>query len=616
MKANELDSILKKLEASFESNEAFHLSNDLYDIHIDRQLPFLVVYRYPKTCFSRPNELFQVFSSYIECPADDRYRKNNQALINKLLELQIKRFGNSLLLQVWTTPFYASLSEEDDPSPPKFTLVAPTVNAPVQTLTALEHALQDIEVRKRKAIVGVIYTNSISPPDLEPINISEDLVSNTTQLGLEVREIYRSPDDNLLYPYALKNLQHGVELAVKKGIYAYTQERTVCNLAHYHILGKQALNEWVWQCDKALAQINEQFDILLYVTPVNASQAWQQFSENNFRVEPEFHYRPRKVDPTLLKRQLYQIPLERIEDPALNSLFLSKRDELDEQIGLLNKRETSKFLYGCVQMFGTVDKELLQAAHFLLAHNPKLPHSGDDLVEAEDFEILAREEMAIYREQDATLASTVSLQQDITGILVSRGNFLIGKDAKVSKNRLRATLAHEIGTHVLTYHNGKNQPFQQLYAGMAGYEELQEGLAVFSEYLCGGLGYDRLQVLAGRVIAVDSITQGASFVETFNLLSEKYGFYPHTAFYITMRVYRGGGYTKDIIYLRGLLSVIELIAKGVDIELLYVGKLAFEHIDIIEELVWRNIIQKPRLMPKILKDPVAQNRITAIKREP
>ena len=39
---------------------------------------------------------------------------------------------------------------------------------------------------------------------------------------------------------------------------------------------------------------------------------------------------------------------------------------------------------------------------------------------------------------------------------------------------------------MLTYFNGKLQPFHQLQCGFAGYDELQEGLAVLAEFFSGG----------------------------------------------------------------------------------------------------------------------------------
>jgi hypothetical protein len=115
---------------------------------------------------------------------------------------------------------------------------------------------------------------------------------------------------------------------------------------------------------------------------------------------------------------------------------------------------------------------------------------------------------------------------------------------------------------VLTYFNGRAQPFRQLYSGLAGYEELQEGLAVLSEYLAGGFSRPRLRLLAARVIAVRRLIEGASFLETFRELDRQYEFSRYTAFTVTMRVYRAGGLTKDACYFKGLLRLLEALLRA------------------------------------------------------
>ncbi|NIQ13555.1 MAG: DUF1704 domain-containing protein, partial [Candidatus Dadabacteria bacterium] len=47
------------------------------------------------------------------------------------------------------------------------------------------------------------------------------------------------------------------------------------------------------------------------------------------------------------------------------------------------------------------------------------------------------------------------------------------------------------------------------------------------------------------VVAVNSMVEGATFIETYRLLDRNYDFERRTAFVIAVRVYRGGGFTKD-----------------------------------------------------------------------
>ena len=81
------------------------------------------------------------------------------------------------------------------------------------------------------------------------------------------------------------------------------------------------------------------------------------------------------------------------------------------------------------------------------------------------------------------------------------------------------------------------------------------------------------------------------------MLSRDYGFSGNTSFKITMRVHRGGGYTKDAIYLKGLIQLLNFIKAGGDITYLYGGKFALEHLPLIEELMHLKILKKPYLPP-------------------
>jgi uncharacterized protein (TIGR02421 family) len=173
---------------------------------------------------------------------------------------------------------------------------------------------------------------------------------------------------------------------------------------------------------------------------------------------------------------------------------------------------------------------------------------------------------------------------------------------------------HEVGTHVLTYVNGKAQPLEQLSLGLANYDELQEALAVLAEYLAGGLDAQRMRLLAARVIAAHSVEQGADFVETFRLLAETHGYTPGGAWNITIRVHASGGFTRDLIYLRGLVRLLDLLREGEPLRPLYIGKIAQKHIPIIDELRHRGVLRKPPLTPRLLEDADARDRIGALGR--
>lgn len=584
-------------------------------LHVERQLPFLCVYRRPVSHDDEGTEkLLLGQAAYLLSMAEADQQQLVTELVQQIAETQLKRHEGFLIVELWASDDEVA-EANGQPVQPFFHLHAPRHNIANDLLDAFENALQKIRLRRRQAGVKVSFADDCSAPGLPPLLTKDQQQAlKYVVLGLEIKPVYRDPDSKTVLPFALRALRHGITHALKKGFYHFSHHQTHYRPAHYHELGSRALTKVVWDVDRRLAKISECFDLLLHVTPVNAAEAWQVFEQSGYGDVPEFHYRPRSADPALLKRELYRVPIEHIEDPTLADLFASKRDELDRQISLLNDRNSPQFLHGSIQLFGQLDDSLLQAAgKIMAAGDAQVADESGVILDAEEFAQRARDELDYYRQIDPTLAARVEVRDDVTGILVSHGNFLIARDAHVSQARLAATLNHEIGTHVLTYHNGKQQPFQQFYAGTAGYEELQEGLAVFSEYLSGGLGLPRLQQLAGRVIAVHSLISGVNFIETFNLLQDEYGLHPFTAFTTTMRVYRGGGYTKDMIYLRGFIRLLDYLVKGGELELLYYGKVSMEHLHLLEELRWREVLKPVALMPRFIDSPDAQQRLARVK---
>jgi hypothetical protein len=122
-----------------------------------------------------------------------------------------------------------------------------------------------------------------------------------------------------------------------------------------------------------------------------------------------------------------------------------------------------------------------------------------------------------------------------------------------------------------------------------------------------------MRQLAGRVVAVRYLTDGASFVETFHALHGDFGFTQRTAYNIAMRVYRGGGLTKDAIYLRGLQAILRYVQKGGDLNPLLVGKIAVEHIPIIKELQYRKVLKPISIVPRYLRDESAIERLEGLR---
>lgn len=364
--------------------------------------------------------------------------------------------------------------------------------------------------------------------------------------------------------------------------------------------------------DARLTELERDLDLLLNVTPVNAVEAWVDFERSDFGTAPTLRLRPLEFEPDLVRRDLYDLEVEAVEDPALHALFRAKRDEMARQVTALEDRDTSRFVYGTLQLYGGVAPPLAEAASDLLE---AIPAQGPSTrtVTAGTFADAAREEVARYRALYPGFPEHVEVRDDVSELMVSFGRLLVPEAAAIRADRVEALLHHEVGTHVVTYENGARQPLHLLTTGLPGYDETQEGLAVLAEYLVGGLDPRRLRVLAARVVAVGLMLDGAGLVDVFQTLRTEYEIPARTAWSIAMRVAVGGGSVKDAIYLRGISRILDALAEGSTLDVLFVGKLALDHIPLVQELLDRDVLRPAWVRPRWLDVPGAQERLARLR---
>jgi len=611
------DAELRRLLAPLEAGELLRCRLPFGEglVHIDRLQPFVCVYRQPA---ERPDlgtdRLLLGQASYIIAEQSPATEAPLRALVSRLTDLIIDAYGAALVFELWSAPDGPAPQPGEPLEPPRYRIVTSSEGVPHVTLETLEHAL--IETAGDGPVrIDVDYRSGAAPPGADPLlPLDVERRARVFLLGLEVPPLHRDLGSGKVMPAELRRLTGILGRALRQAFYTFAHARARYRPAHYQELGRRAMTDAVADVDRGLARVSDAFDLLLHATPVNADAVYSRFMSSRYSAVPEFLYRPQTVDPAALKRDLYSLPVEEIEDPALHHLFSAQRDELDREITMLADRNTRRFVLESQQVYGGPDERLVDVARDILAkpappaqRRPVTPAIG-----AEAFAGKAEEELAYYRAAYPELPARVELRDDVPGVMVSKGRLLVSRSMTLSAERCDAILQHEIGTHVLTFYNGLHQPLSQFHAGMPGYEETQEGMAVLAEYLCGGLTRDRLRLLAARVMAVDSLIAGADFLETFRLLCADLGFAHRAAYTIAMRVHRGGGLTKDVVYLRGLIALLDYLAEGHEFEKLLVGKVALAHMDIVEELWWRRIIASGPLRPRYLDSPLARERLAGL----
>lgn len=568
-------------------------------VYLDRPLPFLCIYRYPTGINKSAHaHLIDSQSSFILLKEEDT--ETVKLLLKELNEILRKRFGSLLILEVWAASDVRTTRPER--AEHLFHIYSSHEECMV-TAQTLEKELCEIPVVQRFSEKSV-KLHSETFPEERPMLIDAAMIeqAGVQYISLEIEPFYYEQAQNQLYPMLFRAFRNEFAVALKKVFFEFVRLQTRHEVSHYHGLGRQTESQVVWEIDEELVDINNSFDFLLLVTPTNHEEAWEKFKRGKFNTAPTLQYRLIPVNPDNLKRRLYNIPLEDVDDPTMAFLLRDKRDELDRMLNMLLERETPAFKYSSVQVFGGVEEELYETACKILDESsrqqPRKAPLDDAFISAGEFAELARTEIEYLKGQYPELDATVQIRTDIEGLMVSRGQLLIDHHFRARKSRAEALIQHEVGTHVLTFYNGKAQPLKQLYVGTPGYEDLQEGLAVLAEYLVGGLSISRLRTLAARVVAVKSMLDGADFIETFQLLHKNWGFRDESAFSITTRIYRGGGFSKDAAYLNGLIELLKYLSSGGELEPLLIGKIRQDYLPFMNELLNRKILKPAPLRPR------------------
>ncbi len=171
-------------------------------------------------------------------------------------------------------------------------------------------------------------------------------------------------------------------------------------------------------------------------------------------------------------------------------------------------------------------------------------------------------------------------------------------------------LQHEAFVHSLTALNGREQPqLQSLALASPRTTATQEGLATFAEQITGSIDIERMKRVSLRIEAVAMALDGADFIQVFRYFLEA-GQNEVESFSSAQRVFRGvpltGGaaFTKDTVYLRGLIGVHTFFRRALRerklhlCRLLFAGKMTLGDVQRFEPLFSAGVIVPPRWLPQ------------------
>ncbi len=348
----------------------------------------------------------------------------------------------------------------------------------------------------------------------------------------------------------------------------------------------------------------------------------ERFFANSARELPQVVYA--RFEPDDLLYRMDHLRFELVFDQDINVWLDGILQRLEITARMLSRCGSFDFFRYSSQLYGTPRSQL-----------PDEDNSSLDLAKLFDslfsdfckIDLGAPEDATISAEQLAnqmSIAATTMFGEQAPEILIVdqlSANALAGsnririrRDAKFSDRDVHQLIHHESHIHVATSLNGINQPvLKVLGTAHPGTTRTQEGLAVFAEFITGSMDIERFRRLADRVIAIEMAIDGADFLEVYKYFLNRTDD-SIQSFENARRVFRGGlitggaPFTKDIVYLDGLLRVHNFLRTIVSanradcLRLLFCGKLDIEDLPVLARLSNAGICVAPKYLPDWAKD--------------
>lgn len=335
----------------------------------------------------------------------------------------------------------------------------------------------------------------------------------------------------------------------------------------------------------------------LVFTPINLEEEKKKFFDSD-TYNPVFKYRG--VDNKNDKILKFLSTVEEISDvdPRISSFYIdliaSKKEanELIKAVGnneLVTEISSSRFGLPSDKLFRNSCRVLRgNVSNYNLIESSKKVNT-DELLGYDEISEVFRKVFSILGLDDWEVAESMNIAKNSVKVGIKRKQILVDKNIVRSKLKLKKTIVHEVGTHVLRSVNGSNSGFPALgNATLPEYLDVEEGLATWNESNMDLLTENWLRKKVALVYAI-YVGQKMTFRELYNCL---YAILPKfSAFSTTYRVKRGlsdtskpGIYAKDVVYFRGFKKVSARLEKNPLLyNMLYSGKITFKQCEWVED---------------------------------
>ncbi|MFA6268646.1 MAG: tyrosine/phenylalanine carboxypeptidase domain-containing protein [archaeon] len=352
-------------------------------------------------------------------------------------------------------------------------------------------------------------------------------------------------------------------------------------------------------------------NLLAYINPTNLEEERNKFFshlEKNEQYNPLFTYAPRNpiysyftMSPAFntYKNELKELleEVSKYDENTLALIYERKVLDLFDRMEMIRSVGTQNFSANSEAYYGGVDAKTLNYAKEYLEKKFEEEKTIIHFDEAKKIinSFLKKKKLPYKIVQRTSGGSKFAVN-------IRTKEILISKDVSLSQNSLKRLIAHEIEGHIYRYENGLAQPYGIFARGLSKETlETEEGIAVMAEQSQGINIESQIKEYAGRVVAINTASKN-SFYNTYEEMAKHFS--PIDAFTLTFRAKRGvwkqdgeGAFTKDCLYLKGMLLVQDFL-KEQTMQNLYYGRYSINDTPLVLAV---DGLVKPKHLPDFLK---------------
>ena len=344
----------------------------------------------------------------------------------------------------------------------------------------------------------------------------------------------------------------------------------------------------------------------LVFTPINLKEEKEKFL-NSDSYEPNFIYKRIKNNNSEILKKLLSLKEISDVDPRISDFYIqlieSKRESNDLMNVVGNNDLVTEISY---KKYGKPTPLLFRNSarilrgkvdNYNITKYPVVKHGS--MLNYKEIENIFNTVFEYYNLKDWKVQASSNIPRNSARVGIKSKWILVDPNIQRSKFKLKKTLVHEVGTHVLRSVNGAGSGIDALSnANLGEYLDIEEGLATWNESDMNLLTLAWLKKKAAMTWAIylgEKLTFRQLYNSMLGILPKK------TAFDITYRVKRGLGdtsypgiYAKDIVYFRGFRKVKKAIERDKSLyEKLYAGKIDIKQCEWVDD----GLIPKAKVVP-------------------